>query len=127
MRTSRIARLNRPSMLFFTRPTEEQIRTILASQQDRPYSYPEIGASKGRLPSGYKILHDRAELGCGSVQFARASEAFHQWRMFDVPGIWLCWPATPIEAGNMVAILVRHLGFWSLNVCRIVYVIDEDN
>jgi uncharacterized protein (UPF0548 family) len=114
-------------MLFFTRPTEERIRSILAGQQKHPYSYAELGASRGRLPSGYRVLRDRAELGCGSTQFARASEALHQWKMFDVPGVWLCWPTIPIQPGNVVAVLVKHFGFWSLNFCRIVYVIDEDN
>jgi uncharacterized protein (UPF0548 family) len=113
-------------MFFFTRPTDERIRTICASQQDRQYSYAEHGASAGKLPSGYRVLHDRAKLGCGSTQFARASEALHQWKMFDVPGVWLCWPSTPIQTGNIVAVLVKHFGFWSLNFCRIVYVIDDD-
>jgi uncharacterized protein (UPF0548 family) len=113
-------------MFFFTRPTEERIRAILASQQNRQYSYSEIGASRGRLPSGYRVLHDRAELGYGSAQFVRACEALHQWRMFDVPGVRLCWPTTPVQAGRIVAVLVKHFGFWSLNLCRIVYIIDED-
>jgi len=47
------------------------------------------------------------------------------WKMFDMPWIELCWPDTPIEPGATVAVLVSHLGFWSLNACRIVYVIGE--
>jgi uncharacterized protein (UPF0548 family) len=47
--------------------------------------------------------------------------------MFDFPGVWLCWPTTPIQSGNVVAVLMKHFGFWSLNFCRIVYVIDEDS
>jgi uncharacterized protein (UPF0548 family) len=42
-----------------------------------------------------------------------------------MPWIELCWPDAPIEAGATVAVLVSHLGFWSLNACRIVYVIEE--
>ena len=114
-------------MLFFTQPTEERIRAILASQQGRQYSYAEVGASRGRLPSGYRVLHGRAELGYGSTQFARACEALHQWKMFDVSGVWLYWPTTPVQAGNVVAVRVKHFGFWSLNFCRIVYVINEDS
>ena len=45
--------------------------------------------------------------------------------MFDFPWVELCWPDTPIEVGNVVAILVKHFGFYSLNAARIVYVIDE--
>jgi uncharacterized protein (UPF0548 family) len=114
-------------MLFLTRPTDEVIRAIFAKQEGRQFSYEEVGASKGRLPSGYKILHHRAMLGRGSSQFERASEALSHWEMFNVPGISLCWPATPIQVGNLVAILIKHFGFWSLNFCRIAYVIDEEN
>lgn len=67
----------------------------------------------------------RIELGHGSAAFDRAVEAFRQWKMFDVPGVQLCWPDAAIQAGVDVAILIRHFGFWSLNFCRIVYVIDE--
>jgi len=45
--------------------------------------------------------------------------------MFDISRIELCWPDTPIEAGNTVAVLVSHYGFRSLNACRIVYVLEE--
>ena len=34
-------------------------------------------------------------------------------------------PETPIQAGNTVAMRARHFGFWSLNACRIVYVIAD--
>jgi uncharacterized protein (UPF0548 family) len=32
----------------------------------------------------------------------------------------------PIAVGSTVAVVVHHLNFWSLNACRIVYVIDEE-
>jgi uncharacterized protein (UPF0548 family) len=38
----------------------------------------------------------------------------------------LCWGDTPIETGATVAVIVRHLGFWSMNACRIVYVLEEN-
>ena len=36
-----------------------------------------------------------------------------------------CWPDAPIQPGANVAVLISHFGFWSMNACRIVYVIDE--
>lgn len=44
--------------------------------------------------------------------------------MFEMPWVHLCWPDTPIEPGSTVAVLVFHIGFWSMNVCRIAYVIE---
>ena len=37
----------------------------------------------------------------------------------------LCWPDVPISVGTDVAVLISHLGFWSLNAARIVYIVDE--
>jgi uncharacterized protein (UPF0548 family) len=38
----------------------------------------------------------------------------------------LCGSDTLIEPGQTVAVLTRVCGLWSLNACRIVYVIQED-
>ena len=46
--------------------------------------------------------------------------------MFNIGWVELCWPDAPIENGSVVAVLASHLGFYSLNACRIVNVIDED-
>ena len=112
-------------MFFPTRPTEARIRAIIEGQHDKQFSYVEVGASRGQLPAGYSVLHNRTELGRGSAQFVRASDALRKWRHFDFPGVWLFWPDTPIKSGNIVAVLIKHFGFWFVNVCRIVYVIDE--
>jgi uncharacterized protein (UPF0548 family) len=53
-------------------------------------------------------------------------QALREWKMFDVPDVRLCWPNAPIQPGQAVAIAITHFGFWSLNFCKIVYVIDED-
>lgn len=45
--------------------------------------------------------------------------------MFNMPWLRLCWPTAPIRVGTEVAVLVHHFGFFSLNACRIVYVVDE--
>ncbi len=35
-------------------------------------------------------------------------------------------PETPIQAGQVVAVIARLFGPWWLNGCRIVYVVDEE-
>ena len=47
--------------------------------------------------------------------------------MFNIPWMHLYWPSAPIQVGTDVAVSVHHLGFHSLNACRIVYVVDEDD
>ena len=34
-------------------------------------------------------------------------------------------PETPIQTGEVVAVIAMNLGLWWLNACRIVYVVDE--
>ena len=98
---------------------------MLVSQRNTVFSYPEPGATRdGGLP-GYRRNRECFELGRGSGAFVRAKEAIRQWRMFDVGWIELCRPDAPIQAGSTVAVIARHFGFWSINMARIVFVIDE--
>ena len=112
-------------MLLLTRPSRDRICAFIESQRGRPFSYPEQGATKERAPRGYTVDHNRVQLGRGAKVFARAVEALRAWKMFGVGWIQLCWPDTPIQVGTTVAVVGRHYGFWSLNACRVVYVVDE--
>jgi uncharacterized protein (UPF0548 family) len=113
-------------MLRLTRPTREEIRTVLAEQQALPFSYPEIGASEREPPGGYVVLHHRVCLGEGASVFARARQAVERWAMFEQGWLALYWPGTPVERGRSVAVGMRVLGMWSLNVSRVVYLVDAE-
>ena len=112
-------------MFLVHRPNDEQVRQVLAAQRDQPFSYPYTGVAGHAAPCGYKTDHNRIKLGNGPAVFQRAVEAIKRWEMFNIGWLQLCWPDAPIEAGSGVAVLAHHLGFWSLNACRIVSVIDE--
>ena len=112
-------------MFLFSRPTDARIKEFLEECQADSLSYPEVGSTLGEPPAGYDVDHNRVILGRGEKDFERAKTAIREWGMFDVPGMKLCYPDTPIEVGRNVAPIARHLGFYSLNACRIVYVIDE--
>ncbi|MFM9903289.1 MAG: DUF1990 domain-containing protein [Pyrinomonadaceae bacterium] len=112
-------------MFLLSRPTDEEIDSFLRGCEADSFSYAEVGASRNNPPVGYHIDHNRILLGYERETWERAQQAVRNWKMFDVSGIDLCYPDTPIEAGRNVAPLARHLGFYSLNSCRIVYVIDE--
>ena len=112
-------------MFLLTRPGAAQIETFLKACEIDSFSYPEVGATRYTTPAGYREDHNRVMLGRGSEDFERSKQAVRDWKMFDVPGIELFYSNTPIEPGRNVAPLARHLGFYSLNSCRIVYVIDE--
>src|SRR5207245_11804801 len=47
------------------------------------------------------------------------------WNHFDLGWVELFPRGASIEPGTNVALLAPHLGFWSLNGCRVVYAIDD--
>src|SRR6266481_7329479 len=112
-------------MFCWSKPERQTILEFISAQRDQKFSYAEVGCSQRQAPRGYIADHHRISLGKGVETFERARSAIGQWRMFDMPWLELCWPDTPIEPGATVAVLASHLGFWSMNACRIVYVIDE--
>lgn len=113
-------------VFFLRRPSAEFVRQFLLTQDDQPFSHENSGATRDETPPrNYKVDHNRVQLGSGIDVFQRACSAVRQWKMFEMTWLQLCWPNTPIETGAPIAVLVSHAGFWSLNPCRIVYVIDE--
>jgi uncharacterized protein (UPF0548 family) len=85
-----------------------------------------VGASAGNAPAQYAVDHNRVLLGTGEVAWKVAVDSIRAWQMFNLSWVRLCWPTAPIQVGTDVAVLVHHLGFYSLNACRIVYVVEED-
>jgi uncharacterized protein (UPF0548 family) len=112
-------------MFCFTKPSPEAVREFRSAQRDQQFAYEHVGASRTEAPKGYVVDHNRIQLGEGRTAFKRAKNAIQQWKMFAIPWIELFWPDTLIEEGATVAVVARHLGFWSLHAARIVYTIDE--
>jgi len=110
-----------------TAPSEDEIRRFISKQRDSGFSYPQVGASATALPAGYNVDHNRVQLGRGERTWQRATEAIRGWRMFSMPWVNLHWASAPIQVGTDVAVSVRLFGFYSLNACRIVYVVDEES
>ena len=98
----------------------------MSKQSGSSFSYSEVGATASSLPRHYNIDHTRVRLGQGCIVWDRAVDAVQAWQMFNIPWLRLFWPNSPIRAGTNVAVMMRHLGFWSLNACRIVYVVEDD-
>ena len=111
---------------FSRNPIQTTIREFLAAQKQQKFSYAHVGASRTEPPSGYILDHNRMRLGEGRIVFERAKNAIKQWKMFDMAWLELFWPDTAIEPGSTVALVVSHLGFWSLNAARIVYTVEEE-
>jgi uncharacterized protein (UPF0548 family) len=113
-------------MISVRRPSAETIRRFLDDQQKLDFSYSFVGATATTPPAGFALDHTRVRLGNGKAVFATAKTALQRWDQFRLQ--WLeAYPAnTPIRAGEVVAVLARKGGWWWLNACRIIYVIDEN-
>ena len=113
-------------MFSLTAPSDSDIRRFISKVKDTGFSYLEVGASATTAPAGYNVDHNRVRLGRGDGTWQRAVEAIRAWRMFSMPWVSLHWPSAPIQVGTDVAVSIHHFGFYSLNACRIVYVVDEE-
>jgi uncharacterized protein (UPF0548 family) len=113
-------------MLTLRKPSQAVINTFLARARDQSFSYPEIGSTRGQAPAGYTVDHNRITLGSGSETFRRAAAAIRVWEMFHVGWARLVPPDAPIATDTTVAVVFHHFGFWSINACRIVYLIEEE-
>jgi uncharacterized protein (UPF0548 family) len=112
-------------MFLLRRPSEQFVQRFLDLQSSMNFSYQAVGATAARPPAGYVVDHTRIQLGCGPSAFARAKEALQRWRHFQLGWVETCRPETPIRSGAVVGVMARFLGVWSLNACRIIYVLDE--
>jgi uncharacterized protein (UPF0548 family) len=112
-------------LVSWRRPSDAAIRRFISAQSAEPFSYADVGATRGAPPDGYLVHHHRVRLGSGRDAFERAVEALRGWRMFAIEGVELCWPNTPQQPGATVAILAGGGPIWFLNACRIVYAIDD--
>jgi len=111
--------------VFLThRPTKSEIEKFIDESSNLPLSYSPVGISK-ESPAAFNVDVASTIVGHGEEAFARARRALTEWRHFELGWVELFPRAAPIEPGTVVAVLVRHLGFWSLNGCRVVYGLDD--
>lgn len=88
-------------------------------------TYPEVGATRGALPSGYAHLDRRRTIGRGAGDFARAADAVMTWQVQRRAGLTV--RASSERAATGVRVTVR-LGVGRLGVdapCVVVLTVDE--
>jgi uncharacterized protein (UPF0548 family) len=107
-------------MFLATRPTRRTIERFLDESQALPFSYAPIGAAQHE-PDGYNVDETIVSIGRGDADFDRAKAALTAWKHFDLGWVQAVPAAAKPEPGTVVAVVIRHLGFWSLNGCRVVY------
>ena len=116
----------RRNTILLRKPSDAQIRRFLDEQLSLPFSYPEVGASRDGAPPSYPVNHHRWRLDVGPEAFVRAVDALRSWKMYETGWTRLCWPNAPVVKSSIVGVLGRHFRVWSVNACRIVYVIEVE-
>lgn len=107
------------------KPDADTIRQFRQAQATMDFSYSAVGATAKVPPVGYVVDHTRIKLGSGEDIFEAAKSALRRWEHFHLGWVEASPTETPIEQGEVVAVMGRVFGLWWLNACRIVYVVDE--
>ena len=107
-------------MFLARRPSVETIDRFLRESQNRSLSYGPVGLV--RDGTARKHLDEATvAIGHGKADFERARAALVAWEQFDIGWVETFPRRPPLTVGTVVAVLIRHFGFWSLNGCRVVY------
>lgn len=114
-----------PHPLTPIRPSPEQLAGVLRAQSEAAFSYEPVGATRDTLPEGWHVDEQHRVIGHGARAFGEASEALGRWAQFDLSWVWPLRTDVPLEPGAPFGFLAYTFGLWSINVCRIVYVIDD--
>lgn len=112
-------------MLSLRKPSAEAIRQFLLTQGKLGFTYSAVGATATVPPVGYVVDHTRIKLGVGEEIFESAKVSLRRWEHFNLGWVEAIPNSTPIENGQVIAVLAHVFGIWLLNACRIVYVVDD--
>lgn len=107
-------------MFLISRPSDAFIERFLQASIALPLTYAPVGLAEQRAP-GYDRDEMAAVIGHGLRDFDRARSALARWAHFDIGWVEVFPRGAATETGTCVAVLIRHLGFWSLNGARVVY------
>jgi len=110
--------------LSIQRPSDESLGRFLDECLREELSYGPWGISES--PAGFNVDRSSTGLGQGPAVFAKACECLRVWQHFALPWITLYPPDAAVAPGTTVVIVVRYLGLWWLNACRIVRVTSAE-
>jgi uncharacterized protein (UPF0548 family) len=113
------------------RPPRTEIDDQILSEWGSPRASPWFLSFEGEAvpldPGPFSHDQSRSSLGFGEVVFAAAKRAFANWEMFDLGWVRVVNAAAPIECRQIIAVEVRTLGLWAVNLSQICETVDTDN
>ncbi len=112
------------SLITFRPPKAVNLRRLFDEHRESPFSYPEVGATRGELPSGYDVDQASVCVGRGDDAFQRARTALLGWAQFSLPWVRLSAEGKPAP-GTLAAVTVCVHGLWWTNLTRVIYLEDD--
>lgn len=107
-------------MFLASRPSPQDVARFLDASRDLPLSFAPVGLARTGAP-GFRVDEAVVTVGTGDATFAHARAALIEWRHFDLGWVDLHPRQADISEGTVVAVVIQHFGFWSLNGCRVLY------
>jgi uncharacterized protein (UPF0548 family) len=112
--------------MFLARRPSTEIDRFLLDSQDLPLSYGPVGIVRTET-ARQGVDEAIGAIGRGKADFERARAALIAWKQFDIGWVETFPRHARVAVGTVVAVLIRHLGFWSLNGCRVLYSVGSLN
>jgi uncharacterized protein (UPF0548 family) len=119
-RCSAIQRLRDAAVFLIRRPSSAEIDRFLDQSRQLPLSYGPTGIVR-HASDARRFDEQVVTIGNGAAAFERARLALTSWKQFNIGWVQVFPKQAPINPGTVVGVLIRHLGFWSLNGARVLY------
>jgi uncharacterized protein (UPF0548 family) len=113
-------------MFLLRRPSSVEIERFVDRSHDLRLSYGPIGIVREPLDHG-RLDEQVVPIGHGKADFERARIALAAWKHFDLGWVEIFPRQAAVATGTVVAALIRHLGFWSLNGARVLYLVGGND
>jgi len=112
-----------------TRASKDEREKLLAAARQLPSSSPNVltltDGLVGILPRGFAHDLSRSQIGQGQSAFAAGREALQRWEQFDLGWVRIANPIPKVVPGELVAVEAYTAFLWSINVSRIVEIVDN--
>ncbi len=115
-------------MFRLFQPSKLEREEFLARASEAPPASPYVltlaNGPVGAPPRGFAHDLSRSEIGRGQTVFEAARNAFLRWEQFDVGWVQVVNPRARITPGQLVGVEVYTAGLWSLNLNRLVELVN---
>ena len=107
-------------MFLLRRPSSAEIDRFLGDSRQLPLSYGPPGIVRHASDAG-RFDEQIVTIGNGAAAFERARLALTSWQHFNIGWVQVFPREASINTWTVVAVQIRHFGFWSLNGARVLY------